>query len=272
MDTHRCEVRGWGAAPGPVAARARPVRRIRRGGVVPAAGSRLAGMRMTVLVVRVFTDEAGSFGNELGVVLDAAGLPDELGPRLTAHLGFHETVFVDDLAHADLRIFAPTAELPLAGHPLVGVARVLADVTGRVPEVLRPRLVDPVETWQDGELTWIRANTASAPEFAFTQLDSPAEVEALSLPVPGQAPKDQFWAWIDEPAGELRARTFAEALGMGEDEATGSAALLQAQRHGRELTIRQGRGSVLHARPAPQPGWSEVGGRVVDEQERVVEL
>lgn len=229
-------------------------------------------MKMTVLVVRVFADETGSFGNELGVVLDAAGLPDELGPRLTAHLGFNETVFVDDVERAGLRIFAPTAELPLAGHPLVGVARVLASVTGRVPAVLGPRLVDPVETWQDGELTWIRANTASAPDFAFTRLDSPAEVEALGLPEPGQSPKNQFWAWIDEPAGELRARTFAEALGMGEDEATGSAALLQAQRHGRELVIRQGRGSVLHARPAAQAGWAEVGGRVVDDRERIIDL
>jgi len=237
-----------------------------------AAGSRLIGMRITVLVVRVFADESGGFGNELGVVLDAAGLPDELGPRLTAYLGFNETVFVDHLERADLRIFAPTAELPLAGHPLVGAAWVLAHATGRAPKVLRPRLADPVETWRDGKLTWIRANTASAPDFAFTQLDSPAEVEALSPAEHGQSAKDQFWAWIDEEAGQVRARTFAAALGMGEDEATGSAALLQAQRHGRELTIRQGRGSVLHARPAARPGWSEVGGRVVDRRERRVGL
>jgi predicted PhzF superfamily epimerase YddE/YHI9 len=61
-------------------------------------------------------------------------------------------------------------------------------------------------------------------------------------------------------------------MGLGEDEATGSAALLQAQRHGRELTIRQGRGSVLRARPAAAAGWSEVGGRVADDRERIVEL
>jgi predicted PhzF superfamily epimerase YddE/YHI9 len=229
-------------------------------------------MKMTVRVVRVFADEGGNFGNELGVVLDAEELPDELGPRLTAHLGFSETVFVDHFERAELRIFAPTRELPLAGHPLVGTARVLAGVAGRAPLVLRPRLADPVDTWEDGELTWIRANAASAPEFAFTRLDSPAEVEALPRPEPGQYPKDQLWAWIDEPAGVLRARTFAEALGMGEDEATGSAAMLQAQRHGRELTIRQGRGSVIHARPAARAGWSEIGGRVADDRERIVEL
>ncbi|RII95900.1 PhzF family phenazine biosynthesis protein, partial [Clavibacter michiganensis subsp. insidiosus] len=33
------------------------------------------------------------------------------------------------------------------------------------------------------------------------------------------------WAWTDEAAGEVRARMFAPALGVPEDEATGSAAL-----------------------------------------------
>ncbi|MBR7837495.1 PhzF family phenazine biosynthesis protein [Actinospica durhamensis] len=228
-------------------------------------------MKTTVRVVRVFADETGAFGNELGVVFDAAGLPSELGVRLTAHLGFSETVFVDDLERAELRIFTPARELPLAGHPLVGTAHVLAEVTGRVPEVLRPRLADPVDTWQDGGLSWIRANTAYAPEFGFTKLDSPAAVEALA-PDPAQYPHDQFWAWIDEPAGLLRARTFVASMGMGEDEATGSAAMLQARAHGRELTIRQGRGSVIRVRPAAREGWSEVGGRVVGEPERIVEL
>lgn len=231
-------------------------------------------MTMTVLVVRVFADEDGNFGNELGVVLDAASIDDELGPKLTAHLGFSETVFVDALSNdsADVRIFSPVSELRLAGHPLVGTSRVLADVTGTQPAVLRPRLADPVATWREAETTWIRANTAYAPEFAFTQLASPAEVDALPVPSPEKEQYDQYWAWIDEPAGLLRARTFVGALGIPEDEATGAAALLQAQLQGREVTIRQGRGSVLRTRPAREPGWSEVGGHVVTEPTRIVEL
>ncbi len=94
----------------------------------------------------------------------------------------------------------------------------------------------------------------------------------MDVPEGEQGAHGQFWAWIDEAAGTIRARTFASALGVPEDEATGAAALRQAQRLGRELTIRQGRGSVLHARPASRPGWSEVGGRVVAEPERVIEL
>ena len=231
-------------------------------------------MTITVLVVRVFADGDGRYGNELGVVLDASGLDGELGPKLTAHLGFSETVFVDAISGggADVRIFSPTAEMRLAGHPLVGTSSVLATATGTQPAVLRPRLAEPVPTWREGEVTWIRANTQSAPDFGFTRLASAQAVAALPVPPPEEQAHDQYWAWIDESAGVLRARTFAGALGIPEDEATGSAALRQAQRLGRELTIHQGRGSVLHARPAREAGWSEVGGRVVVEPTRVIEL
>ena len=231
-------------------------------------------MTMNVQVVRVFSDERGRHGNELGVVLDAAGFAAEDGVRLTARLGFSETVFVDALDEdgADVRIFNPTAEMRLAGHPMVGTSRVLAQVTGSQPAVLRPRLAAPVQTWREGEVTWIRADAAAVPEFAFTRLESAEQVERMDVPEGEQGAHGQFWAWIDEAAGTIRARTFAGALGVPEDEATGAAALRQAQRLGRELTIRQGRGSVLHARPASRPGWSEVGGRVVAEPERVVEL
>lgn len=231
-------------------------------------------MTMTVLVVRVFTDEDGRNGNELGVVLDAHDLDTELGPKLTAHLGFSETVFVDriDDTGADVRIFNPTAEMKLAGHPLVGTSRVIAEATGTQPPVLRPRLAEPVETWREGAVTWIRANSAYAPDFEFVQLPSAADVEALPVPPVDEQSHHQFWAWTDEPAGLLRARTFVGRIGIPEDEATGAAAIHQAQRLGRPVTIRQGRGSVIHTRPAQAPGWSEVGGRVVAEPSRVVEL
>jgi predicted PhzF superfamily epimerase YddE/YHI9 len=231
-------------------------------------------MTMNVLVVRVFADEDGRNGNELGVVLDAAGLDSGLGPKLTAHLGFSETVFVDriDADGADVRIFNPTAEMKLAGHPLVGTSRVIAEATGTQPNVLRPRLADPVDTWREGDVTWIRANSAYAPAFEFVQHTTPACVDGLSVPALEEQTHHQHWSWIDEQAGILRARTFVGRLGIPEDEATGAAAIHQAQRLVRPVTIRQGRGSVIHARPAQAVGWSEVGGLVVAEPARVVEL
>jgi predicted PhzF superfamily epimerase YddE/YHI9 len=231
-------------------------------------------MTMNVLVVRVFAAEDGRFGNELGVVLDAGAFDSELGPKLTARLGFSETVFVDgiDDSGADVRIFNPVAEMKLAGHPLVGTSRVIADATGAQPSVLRPRLADPVETWREGEVTWIRANSAFAPDFEFVQHTTPACVDGLSVPADEERAHHQHWSWIDEEAGVLRARTFVGRIGIPEDEATGAAAIHQAQRQNRPVTIRQGRGSLLRARPAGTPGWSEVGGLVVAEPLRVVEL
>jgi predicted PhzF superfamily epimerase YddE/YHI9 len=231
-------------------------------------------MTMNVLVVRVFADEDGRNGNELGVVLDAAGLDSGLGPKLTAHLGFSETVFVDriDADGADVRIFNPTAEMKLAGHPLVGTSRVIAEATGTQPDVLRPRLADPVDTWREGDVTWIRANSAYAPDFEFVQHTTPACVEGLDVPPIDEQIHHQHWSWIDEQAGILRARTFVGRMGIPEDEATGAAAIHQAQRLARPVTIRQGRGSVIHARPAQTAGWSEVGGLVVAEPVRVIEL
>lgn len=231
-------------------------------------------MTMNVLVVRVFSDEAGRYGNELGVVLDAAKLAARTGIELTARLGFSETVFVDRLDDdgADVRIFNPTEEMRLAGHPMVGTSRVLAELTGRRPTVLRPRLAAPVETWNEGDVTWIRADSEAVPEFSFTRLESAAQVERMGIPTSEEGAHGQFWAWVDEAAGTMRARTFVSAMGIPEDEATGAAALRQAQRQGRELTIRQGRGSVLYARPAARSGWSEIGGRVVAEPGRVIDL
>ena len=68
----------------------------------------------------------------------------------------------------------------------------------------------------------------------------------------------------------MRARVFGRDFGIPEDEATGSAAIHLTERFGRPLTIRQGRGSVIHTRPAAQPGWVEVGGAVVDDGLRSV--
>ena len=62
-------------------------------------------------------------------------------------------------------------------------------------------------------------------------------------------------------AGSIRARYFVADLGIGEDEATGAAAVMMGGLLGRVLEIHQGVGSVLHVRPGPD-GTVEVGGRV----------
>jgi predicted PhzF superfamily epimerase YddE/YHI9 len=72
------------------------------------------------------------------------------------------------------------------------------------------------------------------------------------------------WAWIDEDAGTVRARCFVPELGVTEDEATGSAALPLCAQLGRPIEVRQGKGSVIHARPVGD-GMVEIGGLVVED-------
>lgn len=217
-----------------------------------------------VHVLRVFTDEAGRHGNPLGVVLDTTGLDDEGRQAIAAELGFSETVFVEDPSKAELRIFTPAVELPLAGHPLVGTAWLLGEVTGAEVRALRPlRASGPVETWREAGLTWVRARVEDAPPWQFTQLDRPEAVDALPFPPGPEQDGREYWAWLDEGAGVIRARFFAPSYGVPEDEATGSAALRLVSRLGRPIVIRQGRGSVVHAKPAADTAFAEIGGRVV---------
>lgn len=207
-------------------------------------------------VLRVFVGDDGGGGNPLGVFGAGHGLPAERFQAIAADLGFSETVFVADAARGVVRIFTPAAELPLAGHPLVGTAWLLRE-SGSPVDVLRPPAGE-VPTWHDGELTWIRADPKWAPPFERLRLGSPAEVDAH----PGGR-ADQYlevWAWEDEAAGHVRARVFPRPLGIAEDEATGAAALALCGELGRPLRIRQGAGSRIDARPRPD-GTVEVGGR-----------
>jgi predicted PhzF superfamily epimerase YddE/YHI9 len=91
------------------------------------------------------------------------------------------------------------------------------------------------------------------------QLATPAEVEAAEPQAMG-LPGRYVWAWIDEPAGLLRSRYFATDIGIREDEATGSAAIVMGEGLRRQLVIRQGVGSEILVEPCDD-GTIEIGGR-----------
>jgi trans-2,3-dihydro-3-hydroxyanthranilate isomerase len=79
------------------------------------------------VVVDVFTDTPLT-GNQLAVFTDARGLADATMQALALEVGFSETVFVlppEQGGHARIRIFNPRAEMPFAGHPVLGTAFVL---------------------------------------------------------------------------------------------------------------------------------------------------
>jgi len=216
-------------------------------------------------VLRVFAAADGSCGNPLGVFLDGDEVPATRRQAVAAELGYSETVFVEDLATATCRIFTPGLELPFAGHPTVGTAWLL-EQEGRPAPVLRPPAGE-IEVRREGELTYVAARAEWSPPWELRHLDAPAAVDALEEPAPAQGLLPYFWAWEDEAAGVVRARCFSLEDGIGEDEATGSAAIVLCAELGRALTIRQGEGSLLYARALGE-GRAEVGGRVVLDQVR----
>ncbi len=200
--------------------------------------------------------EAG--GNPLAVFLDGGEVP-EAGDRqaIAADLGLSETVFVDDTASGEIRIFTPAVELGFAGHPTVGTAWLLRREREPV-STLRPPAGEVAVRYEE-ERPFVTGHPDWAPEFDVEQLGSAGDIEALDGP-PGGSDALEAWAWIDEEAGTVRARVFAAAYGIEEDEATGAAAVRLCAKLCRPLDIRQGRGSRILARPLGE--MVEIGGRV----------
>ncbi len=219
-------------------------------------------------VLRVFVGEDGKGGNPLGVFLDGDGIPERSRQAVAADLGFSETVFVDDKERGELRIFTPGTELPFAGHPLVGAAWLLAREGFDVDALRPPAGTVPVR--YSGDLTLISGRPEWAPAFEHVRLDSPEEVDALSVPPNGHGLVGA-WAWEDEEEGIVRVRVFAPSIGVFEDEATGAHAVRLAAELGRPVTIRQGVGSVILANPK-EDGMVEVGGKTEHAEVRSYEL
>lgn len=212
----------------------------------------------TLHVLRVFCAADGRGGNPLGVLLEEGAVPAGDRQAVAAELGFSETVFVDDRERAAIRIFTPGTELEFAGHPTVGTAWLLRH-EGTPAGALRTRAGE-VPVRYHGARTAVSARPEWAPAFNHHQLASPQDVDALDGP-PGGDEIGAAWAWEDEEAGLVRSRVFPVAYGLAEDEATGAAALLLCAKLGRPIRVRQGRGSVIHARPGGD-GRIEISGLV----------
>jgi predicted PhzF superfamily epimerase YddE/YHI9 len=208
-------------------------------------------------LLRVFCSDDGNGGNPLAVFIDGSEVPEDRRQEVAADLGLSETVFVDDRARGEVRIFTPEMELDFAGHPSVGTAWLLAE-EGVPVEALYPPAGRVAVRQADG-LTFCTARPEWGPQVEWIELGTPDEVEALTEP-PQADDLLGCWAWADPDAGIARARVFMVGVGIGEDEATGSAATKLAAAVGRAIDIRQGRSSRIHARPL-DAGWTEIGGR-----------
>lgn len=92
--------------------------------------------RFAYVVLDVFTDRPLA-GNQLAVFVDGDDVPHEIRQPLARETNFSETVFLEAprvAAEVRARIHTPTAEIPFAGHPVLGTA-VLVAITQQCDEV-----------------------------------------------------------------------------------------------------------------------------------------
>jgi trans-2,3-dihydro-3-hydroxyanthranilate isomerase len=210
-------------------------------------------------------------GNPVAVFVDGSGLSTEAMQRAAREMNLSETVFLlegDSESDAHARIFTPSAELPFAGHPVLGTAFFVGERDGL--DVVRLRTgagVVPIAlrrangATEYGEMeqpipTWEEFGNAS-------ELLAALGVERSELPVEAycNGPTHLYVALRDEQAvvavtpdatalsrfgvlgvscftasgDRVKTRMFAPGLGVTEDPATGSAAgplAVHLARHG----------------------------------------
>jgi trans-2,3-dihydro-3-hydroxyanthranilate isomerase len=147
--------------------------------------------RLRYHLVDVFTDRAFG-GNPLAVVTNGRGVSDETMQSVAKEFNLSETTFVlppDDPRHDwRVRIFTPSSELPMAGHPTVGTAFVLAREhliprRGRETSVVFEEGVGPVPVcveFEDGEPSFAEMSQP-LPEFGPRLGEAGAVAAMLSL-------------------------------------------------------------------------------------------
>ena len=202
-------------------------------------------------------------GNPVAVVLDAEGMSEGLMQRIARWTNLSETTFVfpPTRAGADyrVRIYTPEAELPFAGHPTLGTARVWLDSGGSPANgdcVVQECEAGLVRVRSEGGLLWfaapptirtgdldqdylMRIVTAfgialdqviahqwvdNGPGWAVVQLPTAGEVLALEpdLSVIPTAMVGAIGAYPDGSEHAFEMRTFAPGVGVAEDPVCGS--------------------------------------------------
>ncbi|NNE67659.1 MAG: PhzF family phenazine biosynthesis protein [Pyrinomonadaceae bacterium] len=136
----------------------------------------------------VFTNKPFS-GNPLAVFPEAGGITDEEMQSIANELNLSETVFVLDSETAlkRLRIFTPSQELPLAGHPVVGTWNLLAtleitpqtdDGSIRIEQELKLGVLPVTLNFKNGQIETVEMRQGAFE--AANTIDSPPDRAALA--------------------------------------------------------------------------------------------
>jgi trans-2,3-dihydro-3-hydroxyanthranilate isomerase len=223
------------------------------------------------VVVDVFTGTPLE-GNPVAVVTDARGMAPPRMQQVAREFNLSETVFVlpaEGDGDARVRIFTPAAELPFAGHPILGTAFVLGeaaagetmrletgagvirvDLARENGRIASGRMQQPIPDWEPYEradelLAALGVKSSelpveayrNGPRHVYVALASEQAVAALHPDMGALAGLAGIGvACFAGHGSRWKSRNFAPALGVPEDPATGSAAgplAVHLARHGR---------------------------------------
>lgn len=225
---------------------------------------------ITAYVLRVFANDQGNFGNQVGIIVDEGRIiADETRQKVAVELGYSESVFINDLSSNSISFFTPMREIPFAGHAAVGAAWLIKELHGRAVKSLLG-IEGSIAAWEENNATWVRSELRNTPPWWHERLDSANAIESLTGPQDESQAHTQLWAWIDEDAGKIRSRTFAAAWGIPEDEANGSGCMRLAAALGRRIEVIHGQGSIIFSQPGG-PGSADVGGYVIRDASRGID-
>ncbi|MDD9912857.1 MAG: PhzF family phenazine biosynthesis protein [Alphaproteobacteria bacterium] len=228
-------------------------------------------MDVTVHIFNVFVNEQGNFGNPVGIILDETQqLSSEQRLALTKKLGFSESVFINNLDKASISIYSSQGEIPFAGHAAVGTAYAISQFGGKHISELRGLKGSIPVTFEDN-LVWVSSDLSITPPWWHEYI--PTEKELLEISAKNQKyyAHSQVWTWQDQQKAQIRARTFAPAWDIIEDQANGSGCMRLAATLGLKIEVLHGEGSIIHAEPK-SPGTAKVGGRVTYVEDTVLSL
>jgi predicted PhzF superfamily epimerase YddE/YHI9 len=216
-----------------------------------------------VHILKVFTDPDGNHGDLASVVIDEGRhIPDTERQAIARELNTGETIFINNLAEANISVMHPQGEIGFAGVGVLGTAWLLTKLRSKPTDKLHTRDGEII-VWQEGKLTWARASISIMPPWSHKRLDSPEAVEQIELEDTKTMEHTMFWAWVDEAKGLIRARTFAADWDIPEAEGNGSGSLALAAKLKWQIEIRHGKGAVVFAKPASDD-CADIGGRVAE--------
>jgi trans-2,3-dihydro-3-hydroxyanthranilate isomerase len=119
-------------------------------------------MPLSYRILNVFTDGDNPFsGNPLCVFEDATGLSENDMQGLARQLNLSETTFITPggpEVSANVRIFTPNYEMPFAGHPTLGTAYVVHELSSAADEVVLRMPAGDIPVRVAGNVWTLQAN------------------------------------------------------------------------------------------------------------------